>query len=79
MEKLSERLTNLNKISKGILRYGMFLIFIAFAISNVLLRKADNISSLNMAREFVCGNVYAFCEVIIGTIMFDMLLGKEDR
>ena len=79
MEKLSERLTNLNKISKNILKYGMFLVFIGFIISNILLRKADNVSSLNMAREFICNNVYTFCEVIIGTIMFDMFLGRDDR
>lgn len=79
MEKLSERLTNLNNISKNILKYGLFIVFIAFVISSVLLKGADSILTLNIAREFTCGNVYAFCEIIIGAIAFDMLIGKNDR
>jgi len=79
MEKLSERLTNLNKVSKNILKYGLLMVLIAFIISNVLLKNAGSISTLNTAREFVCANVYAFCEVVMGAIMIDMFMEKNDR
>ena len=79
MEKLSERLINLNKISKCILKYGLLVVLISFMIGNVLLKNAESISSLNLAREFVCGNVYTFCEVIVGALMFDMLVEKNDQ
>jgi len=79
MEKLSERLTNLNKVSKNILKYGILIVLIALIFSSVLLKNAGSISELNLAREFMIGNVYAFCEVIMGAIMFDMFMGKDDR
>ena len=41
MEKLSERLTNLNKISKYILKYGLLVVLIGLIISNILLKNAD--------------------------------------
>jgi len=79
MEKLTERLTNLNKVSKNILKYGLLIVLISLIISNIMLKNVMNISTLNMVREFICGNVYAFCEVIMGAIMFDMLMEKDDR
>ena len=79
MEKLSERLTNLNKISKNILKYGIFIVLIFLIISSLLLKSANSIASLTLAREFICGNVYAFCEIIIGAIMFDMLIEKKEQ
>ena len=79
MEKLTERLTNLNIVSKSILKYGMLLVFICLIISLILIRNASNLVSLNLAREFVCSNVHAFCEVIIGAIMFDVLMEKKEK
>jgi len=79
MEKLSKRLTNLNKISKNILKYGLLLVLIFFIISNVLLKRANSISELNIAREFVSGNVYALCEIIVGAIMVDMFMEKNGQ
>ena len=79
MEKLSKRLTNLNKISKNILKYGLLLVLVFLIISNVLLKNVNSVSELNIAREFICGNVYAFCEVIIGAIMFDMFMEKKEE
>jgi len=79
MEKLSKRLTNLNKVSKNILKYGLLLVLVFLIISNVLLKNVNSVAELNIAREFVCGNVYAFCEVIIGAIMFDMFMDKNDQ
>lgn len=79
MEKLSKRLTNLNKISKNILKYGLLLVLVFLIISNVLLKNVSSVSELNIAREFVCSNVYAFCEVIIGAIMIDMFMEKNDQ
>lgn len=79
MEKLTERLINLNKISKNLLKYGMLIVLIFFIFSSFLLKNATTISELNLAREFVSGNVYAFSEVVIGTIMIDMLIEKNDQ
>ena len=76
MEKLSKRLTNLNNVSKNILKYGLLLVLVFLIISNVLLKNVSSIAELNIVREFICGNVYAFCEVIIGAIMFDMFMDK---
>ena len=77
MEKISERLTNLNKISKNILKYGLLIVLIALIISNILLRRADSIENLTIARAFVCSNVEALCEVLLGAIMFDVLMIKK--
>ena len=77
MEKLSERLTNLNKVSKNLLKYGLLIVLISLIISNILLKNVQTISTLNMVREFICGNVYAFCEIIMGTIIFDILIEKD--
>ena len=79
MEKLSKRLINLNKISKNILKYGLLLVLIFLIISNILLKNVNSLSELNIAREFVCSNVYAFCEIIIGAIMIDMFMEKNDQ
>ena len=79
MEKLSKRFTNLNKVSKNILKYGLFLVLIFLIISNFLLKNVNTIEELNIAREFVCSNVYAFCEIIIGAIMIDMFMEKNDQ
>ena len=79
MEKLSKRFKNLNKISKNILKYGLLLVLISLIISNSLLKKVDSVAELNIAREFVSGNVYTFCEVVIGAIMIDVFLEKNDQ
>lgn len=79
MDKLSDRLENLNKISKKILKYGLIIVLIASIISSILIKRADSIATLNLAREFVCANVHTFCEVIIGAILFDMLIGKDQE
>lgn len=79
MEKLSKRLTNLNKISKNILKYGLLLVLVFLIISNVLLKNVNSIAELNIAREFTCSNIYAFCEVIIGAIMIDMFMDKNAK
>ena len=79
MEKLSRRLTNLNKISKNVLKYGLLLVLVFLIISNVLLKNVSSVVELNIAREFVCSNVYAFCEIIIGAIMIDMFMEKNDQ
>ena len=78
MEKLSKRLLNLNKISKNILKYGLLLVLIFLIISNFMLKNANSVAQLNIARQFVCGNVDAFCEIIIGAIMIDMFMAKND-
>lgn len=77
MEKLSKRLLKLNKISKNILKYGVLVILVFFIISSVMLKKADNLAELTIAREFISGNVYALCELVMGSIMIDMFMGKE--
>lgn len=79
MEKFSKRFTNLNRVSKIILKYGLFIVLVALVISNMLLKSANSISTLNLAREFACGSIYACCEVIMGAIMIDMLIEKNDR
>ena len=78
MDKLSKRFTNLNKISKNILKYGLLLVLISLIISNFLLNDVESVAELNIAREFVSGNVYAFCEIIIGAIMVDMFMDKKE-
>jgi len=77
MEKLSERVKNLNKISKYILKYGSFIVLLFFIVSVVLIRRADSVAFLNLAREFFCGNVYALCEVIIGALMVDIFIAQR--
>jgi len=77
MGKILDRLENLNKISKNILKYGLGIVLIASIISSILIKRADSIVALNLAREFASANVHTFCEVIIGAILFDMLIGKE--
>ena len=77
MGKLLDRLENLNKISKNILKYGLGIVLIASIISSILIKRADSIVALNLAREFTSANVHTLCEVIIGAILFDMLIGKD--
>lgn len=79
MEKISEKLSNLNKVSKCLLKYGLLVIVISFIIGNLMLRSADSVYLLNVAHEFVSANVYALCEVIIGAIMLDMFIIGEDK
>ena len=79
MGKILDRLENLNKISKNILKYGLGIVLIASIISSILIKRADSIATLNLAREFVSANVHTFCEVIIGAILFDMLIGKDQE
>ena len=79
MEKISEKLSNLNKVSKSLLKYGLFVILISFIIGNVMLRSADSVYLLNVAHEFISANVYALCEVLIGVIMLDMFIVGDDK
>ena len=79
MEKFSEKLSNLNNVSKNLLKYGLLVILIAFVIGNVMLKNADTVYLLNVSHEFISANVYALCEVLIGAIMLDMFIIKEDK
>lgn len=79
MEKISEKLSNLNKVSKKLLKYGLLVIFISSIIGNLMLRSADSVYLLNIAHEFISGNVYALCEVLIGAIMLDMFIVGDNK
>ena len=79
MEKFSDKLINLNNVSKKILKYGLFVVLISLIVSNILIRKADTVNSLNIAHEFASGSVYTVCEVVIGAIMMDMFIIEEDK
>ena len=79
MDKVSQKLLNLNSVSKKLLRYGMFVIFIFCVVASILVKNATTVSSLSVAREFISGNVYAFCEVIIGAIMLDMMIIEDEK
>jgi len=79
MEKFSKKIINLNHVSKKLLKYGLLVVFISLVISNILIRSASSVYSLNIAYEFASGSVYTLCEVIIGTIMIDMFMVEEDK
>ena len=79
MEKFSKKLINLNHVSKNLLKYGLLIVLISLIISNILIRNASSVYSLNVAHEFASGSVYTLCEVIIGTIMMDMFIVEEDK
>lgn len=79
MEKISDKLLNLNVVSKKILKYGLLVVLISFIIANILVRNADSVRTMDIAYEFALNSGYAFCEVIIGAIMLDVLVEKEDK
>lgn len=79
MEKFSKKIINLNHVSKNLLKYGLFVVLISLIISNILIRNANSVNSLNIAYEFASGSVYTLCEVVIGTIMMDMFMVEEDK
>lgn len=79
MEKFSKKIINLNHVSKKILKYGLLVVLVSLLISNTLIRSANSMYSLKIAYEFASGSVYTLCEVIIGTIMIDMLMIEKDK
>lgn len=79
MGKLSELIANLNSVSKNVLKYGFLIGIIFLIIADLLLKNADSISELSIAREFFSENVYALCEVVIGALLLDMMIVKDDK
>lgn len=79
MKKLVERFTNLGEVSKKMLKYGLLIGIVFLLISNFLLKNANNIKEINIAREFLTENIYAICEIVVGALLLDTLIIKDDK
>lgn len=72
--KLKEHFSNINKVSKNILKYGSLISFLLIFIGICMLFSASDYYSNFVAQEFIKSSVSVLAEVIIGGLFFDLVI-----
>ena len=72
--KLSEQISNIDKISKYIFKYGLFACLIVFIITSYSMNKAQTIREVLVAREIAGVGFNMLVEVVVGGVLFDICM-----
>ena len=70
-EKIQNKISNMNKVSKNILKYGLFFCLILLIIANILLYTASDYHALFIGRELTEAAFVTIAEICIGALIFD--------
>lgn len=76
-QKIQKKISSLSKLSKAILKYGLFFALIFLIVSNILLYTADDAYTLYVGQELAISAFTVIAEVFIGAIIFDYFIEKE--
>lgn len=77
IEKLSERISKIDKISKYILKYGLLACLIVFIITNYAMNGANTLYDVLVAREIAGTGFNMLVEVVIGAVLFDICIKNK--
>ncbi|MBP3284525.1 MAG: hypothetical protein J6M02_03390 [Clostridia bacterium] len=70
-EKMQKKISNMSKISKYILKYGLSVCLILLVVANILLYTSTNNYNLFLGRELASSVFIAIAEICIGALIFD--------
>ena len=71
--KLKEKISNTNKLTKLLFKYGFIFSYIILLIGIYLLFSAQDYQSNFVAQETIRASLSVFCEFVISAIFFDFL------
>lgn len=77
LEKLTERILQIDKISKYIFKYGLLLCLIVFIFTNYQMNNAGTINEMLIAREVAGVGFNILVEVVIGGVLFDICIKNK--
>lgn len=70
-EKIQKKFTDMSKLSKYILKYGLLLCLIFLIVSNILLYTSTDTNTLFIGKELASASFAAIAEICIGALIFD--------
>ena len=71
--KLKEKISNTNKLTKLLFKYGFIFSYIIFILGMCMLFSSSNYQDTFVAQQVVANSLSVFCEFIISAIFFDFL------
>lgn len=77
LEKLSERISKINKISKYIFKYGLLACLILFIFINYKFNVASTLEDVLIAEQIAGSGFYMLMEVVVGAILFDICVTNQ--
>lgn len=72
LEKLTERILQIDKISKYIFKYGLLLCLIVFIFTSYQMNNATTVKEILIAREVAGVGFNMLVEVVVGGVLFDI-------
>jgi len=73
ISRLKEKISNTNKLTKILLKYGFIVSYIIFTIGIYMLFSSNNYERTFVAQEVIKASLAVLCEFIISAIFFDFL------
>ena len=77
LEKLSERISEIHKITKYIFKYGLLLCLILFAFISYEMNSADTLKEILIARKIAGVGFEILAEISIGAVLFDVCMKNK--
>ena len=77
IEKLTEQISKIDKISKYIFKYGLLACLIVFMITSYKMSCANTLYDVLIARELAGAGVNMLIEVVIGAVLFDICVKNK--
>lgn len=77
LEKISEQISKIDKITKYILKYGLFACLIVFILTNHTLNNAITMYDVLIGREIAGVGFNMLIEVVVGAILFDICIKNK--
>lgn len=77
LEKLSERISQINSISKYIFKYGLLLCLVLFAFTNYTFNNANTIHDVWEAQQIAGAGFNVLVEVTVGAVLFDICIKNK--
>lgn len=77
LEKLSERISEINKITKYIFKYGLLLCLVLFVFTSYKMNLASTLEELLVAREIAGIGFDILAEISIGAVLFDVCMKNK--
>lgn len=77
LEKLSERISQIDKISKYIFKYGLLFCLGLFMFINYNLNNASTMYDVLQARQVAGAGFNVLVEVVVGAVLFDICMKNK--
>ena len=73
ISRLREKISNTNKLTKVLFKYGFIISYIIFTLGFCMLFRANGYEDNFIAQETIKASLAVLCEFIISAIFFDFL------